>query len=497
MWMLRIFLCVLPSLIVATLSRGDVSLATIFGDHMVLQRGHPAAIWGTAAVGEKITVTYAGQSASTTANAGGKWLVHLPALQPDNPGELVVTGQNTIRLRGVVVGDVWFCAGQSNMRRTVGESMNAPEEIAAANHPDIRHFDVRTTVKDSPADDVQSTGGWQVCTPNTAGAFTAAGYFFARDLAPKIGVPIGIVNITVGGTPAEAWVSADVLEAPAFASIRERRQKVMDEYSERKHEHDRKLEKWKANGSPGKPPRAPNMPRRNGQNAGLYNGMVAPLRQLAFAGVLWYQGEGNAARWQTYMELFSALITQWRRDFARHDFPFYFVQLANFNAKFPEQQTYVHIREAQTKALTLPGTGMAVTIDIGEPDNIHPENKQEVGRRLSLIALALAYGRKVEYSGPVLSGHKIERETIRLTFTHADGLTLHAGTNGVSFEIAGKDKKFVPAQARVENCALVVSAPGVKKPVAVRYAWHNTPDAVLYNAANLPASPFRTDNWNY
>ncbi|MDR2675813.1 MAG: sialate O-acetylesterase [Opitutaceae bacterium] len=464
---------------------------------MVLQRGHPAAIWGAAAAGEKITVTYAGQSASTAADAGGKWLVHLPALQPGKPGELVVTGQNTIRLRDVVVGDVWFCAGQSNMRRTVGESMNAREEIAAANHPDIRHFDVSTSAKDSPADDVQSTAGWQVCAPDTAGAFTAAGYFFARDLAPKIGVPVGIVNIAVGGTPAEAWVSADVLEAPAFASIRERRQKVMDEYSARKREHERKLEKWKADGSPGKPPRAPKTPKRNGQNAGLYNGMVAPLRRLAFAGVLWYQGEGNAARWQTYAELFSALITQWRRDFARHDFPFYFVQLANFKTKTPEQQTYVHIREAQARALALPGTGMAVTIDIGEPDNIHPKNKQEVGRRLSLIALALAYGGKAEYSGPVLSGHKIERDTIRLTFTHADGLTLRAGTNGVSFEIAGEDKKFVPAQARVENGALTVNAPGVEKPVAVRYAWHNTPDAVLYNAASLPAPPFRTDDWDY
>ncbi len=501
----------LPCLLIAVFSllvvavRGDVALATVFGDNMVLQRGRPVSVWGKAASGEKVTVAYAGHEVATTAGEDGKWLALLPALPPAASGELVVKGGSTLRLRNVAVGDVWICAGQSNMRWTVGESMNAEAEIAAANHPGIRHFHVPSTVTDEPGDDVRTTAGWQVCSPETVGVFTGAGYFFARDLQPEIGVPVGLVNIAVGGTAIESWMSADVLAAPVFTPIRARWQRYVETYPARKAKYEQLIKKWKADyaaaqaaGKPPPPkPRAPQGPGTNAQLSGLYNGMVAPLHRLAFAGIIWYQGEGNAPFWQHYEKLFGALIAQWRRDFVQHDFPFYFVQLANYGAKPPEQQTYVHIREAQAKALMFPKTAMATAIDIGNPSNVHPLNKQEVGRRLSLVARALTYGENIEYSGPVYASHKIERGAVRLHFKHATGLELREGQGGVAFEVAGKDRKFFPAQARIDGDSLIVSSPGVDKPVAVRYAWHNTPDAILYNGANLPAFPFRTDDWDY
>jgi sialate O-acetylesterase len=499
----RLFLFVFAA--AAGVSRGDVALATVFGDNMVLQRGRPVSVWGNAAPGEKVTVAYAGHEAAATAGADGKWLALLPALPPSASGELVVKGDNTLRLRNVAVGDVWICAGQSNMRWTVGESMNAEAEIAAANHPAIRHFHVPSTVTDGPAADMRTTAGWQVCSPETVGAFTGAGYFFARDLQPEIGVPVGLVNIAVGGTAAESWVSADVLAAPVFAPIRARWQRYVETHPARKASYEQLIKKWKADyaaaqaaGKPPPPkPRAPQGPGTNAQLSGLYNGMVAPLHRLTFAGIIWYQGEGNAPFWQHYEKLFGALIAQWRRDFVQHDFPFYFVQLANYGAKPPEQRTYVHIREAQAKALVFPKTAMTTAIDIGNPSNVHPLNKQEVGRRLSLIARALTYGENIEYSGPVYASHKIDRGAIRLHFKHAAGLELREGRGGVAFEVAGKDRNFLPAQVRIDGDSLIVSSPEVDKPAAVRYAWHNAPDAILYNGAHLPAFPFRTDDWEY
>lgn len=490
--------------------RADVALAPLFQDHAVLQQGKPVPVWGRADAGEKVTVTFAGQTAQATAGADGRWILYLDTLPASTtPAELVVSGKNTVTVRDVLVGEVWLCSGQSNMEWPVSRAQNAREEIAAANFPLIRHFKVKRTVAESPQESVE--GDWAVCSPQTVEPFTAIGYFFARDLHRKLGVPIGLVNSSWGGTPVESWLSpASLGSNPAFAVVRERWQKTLAAYPQKKADYDAALAMWEKDESVAKAagdsalaefrkenarPRPPRGPGDSWTPLGLYNAMINPLVPYALRGAIWYQGESNAGLAPEYHALFASMITWWRAHFGQGDFPFYWVQLANYNAGNGESTQWAFLREAQTQTLSLPNTGQALAIDIGNPDDIHPTNKQEVGRRLALIAKAQVYEVPGDFSGPMFASATREGAAMRVRFKYADNGLTAGGKPLQSFEVAGADQKFYPATARIDRDTVVVSAPEVKEPVAVRYAWRNSPEANLFNGAGLPACPFRSDSW--
>ncbi|MDO8542285.1 MAG: sialate O-acetylesterase [Opitutaceae bacterium] len=487
-------------------AHADVTLAPLFRDGAVLQRGQAIAIFGRAAPAEKVQVKFGNQTVAVTTPADGHWKAMLKPLKISaQPAELVVTGTNTVRVRDVLVGDVWLCSGQSNMGFIVRNAERAEAEIAAANFPLIRQFKVTLTAAEQPKDDVK--GDWAPCSPATVGNFSAVAFFFARDLHQKLQVPIGIVNSSWGGTQIESWMSEPMLRAnPAAKGIFARWEKTLADFPARQTAHAAAMEKWKANqaaakaaGQPftARAPVAPEGPGSRWLPASLYNGMIAPLVPYGLAGAIWYQGESNAARHAEYSSLFTDMIKQWRREFDQ-PLPFYFVQLANFESGAGNTgDVWAYLREAQTRALALPKTGMAVTIDIGAPKDIHPKNKQDVGHRLALHARQQLFREKIETDGPLFKAAKRDGKGMRVSFTHAAGLRLDPAKDDglISFEVAGEDRKFVSATARVDGQAVIVSADSVAQPVAVRYAWRNSPDARLFNGAGLPAAPFRSDNW--
>ena len=500
----RILSSLAAGLVIATNAFADITLAPLFRDGVVLQRDQPLTVWGKAAAAEKVEIKFRSQTASVITAADGRWRVTLrPEKAAAFSSELVAKGANTVVVRDVLVGDVWLCSGQSNMAFLVRNVNDAEREIAAADFPVIRQFKVPTVVADKPADDVGGT--WTACTPATVGGFSAVAYFFARDLHQKLWVPIGIVNSSWGGTQIEAWLSEPALRAnPAAKEIFGRWEERMAEYPQKLTQHATAMSKWEKDrvegaGTKGKKRAAPAKPEGPGSRwvpGGLFNAMIAPLVPYTMRGVLWYQGEANGVRSSEYASLFTGLIKQWRADFGQ-PLPFYFVQLANFERGGGKPDDWAFLREAQAKALALPHTGMAVTIDIGDPKDIHPRNKQDVGHRLALHARHQIFGEKIETDGPMFAGAKSEDGAMRVTFTHAAGLRLEPSKSDgrVSFEIAGENRKFVPAEARVDGDALVVSSKAVQHPVAVRYAWRNSPEARLFNAAGLPAAPFRSDDW--
>jgi sialate O-acetylesterase len=502
----------LTALFAAVIARADVTLAPLFTDHAVLQRDKPLPIWGRADAGEKITLTFRGATAYATAAADGRWIVMLDALPASSEGaELVVSGKNTVTLQDVVVGEVWLCSGQSNMEWPISRSGNATEEIAAANYPLIRHIKISHKVENAPVETAR-TNGWQSASPQTAGNFSAVGYFFARDIFQKLGIPIGLVNSTWGGTPVESWMSPAALASdPAFKIIRERWEKDLADYPTKKPAYDAMLRDWRKAEAAAKAQgevahvaflrerpwqRAPRGPGDSWTPSGLFNGMINPLLPYALRGVLWYQGESNFDRATEYHALFSAMITTWRAHFGQGDIPFYWVNLANYrNDEDPTGLTYAFLREAQTKTLSLPNTGQALAIDIGDPDNIHPANKQEVGRRLALLAKNRVYGITSDDTGPTFVSATREGSALRVKLAHAgSGLVAHEKPVQ-SLEIAGTDRVFRAATARIHRDTLLVQSPEVREPVAVRYAWRNAPEANLYNGAGLPAVPFRSDDW--
>lgn len=484
-------------------SQQSLRPAGIFSDHMVLQRGGPVAVWGRAAPGASVRAEIAGRSAEGPCDAQGRWRVELPELPVGGPYRLVLEARPTdpaaaaevVTLGDILVGEVWLCSGQSNMEWPVRRAKDAPAEIAAADHPRIRLFKVRKVVSKAPLED--TTGGWSRrewrwvrCSPDTVGEFSAVGYFFGRELQAALDVPVGLIQAAWGGTPAEAWTSRETLEAhPEFAPILERWRRVDLAFARWREAADAAR---KAGKKPPRPPRRPNHPHRAG---GLYHGMIAPLVGFSIRGVIWYQGESNAPRARQYLDLFPALIRDWRRSFGREDLPFLFVQLANFRVR-GRPETWAELREAQRRALSLPGTGMAVTIDIGDPDDIHPRNKQEVGRRLALLARARVYGEDVVCAGPSFLKAERAGRTLRLVFDQV--VRTADGGPPRGFEIAGSDGRFVPARARLDGRAVVLEADAVAEPVAARYAWTDSPSCNLVNAAGLPASPFRTDgDWKW
>ncbi len=476
----------------------DVKMPAIFGDNMVLQTSAKTPLWGSADPSEKITITAGDQKAEAAANADGSWTTAIDLSHAgDKPFEVTVSGKNTLAFKNVIAGEVWVCSGQSNMEFSLRGAKNSAEEINNANYPLLRHFTVTKAVSAKPTKAL--TGKWEVCTPEVAGHFTAVGYFFGRELNQQLKLPIGLIHTSWGGTPAEAWTSQQGLESsPDLQVFIDRQHEAETGGDAAKQKYDEQVKAWQAAGSPkDKKPRQPMLATGANNPMNLYNGMIEPIIPYGIKGVIWYQGESNAGSAYLYRTLFPAMIQDWRKHWGQGDFPFLFVQLANFQPRQPNpsDSAWAELREAQTMTLKLPHTGMATIIDIGEGADIHPKNKQDVGKRLALSALKTVYGKDVEDSGPMYDSMSIDANKVRLKFTHIGGGLVAKGEKLTGFAIAGEDKKWVWADAKIDGDTVVVSSPEVEKPVAVRYAWANNPDCNLYNKADLPAVPFRTDDW--
>ncbi len=484
----------------------EVKLPAIFSDHMVLQSGAAIPVWGKADAGEEVTVSIAGQTKTTKADAAGKWTVKLDKLKTASEAQtLTVKGTNTITIQDVLVGEVWLGSGQSNMAMTVSGVEKAAEEAAAAKFPAIRMFTESSAAATTAQDG--GKGSWFVCDPASVGRFSATAYFFGRELHQELGVPVGLINSSVGGTPIESWISSEAQQkSPELKAAEEAAAKAEPPFDAvaAKAKFERDLAQWKEAAAKAKaegktPPRAPRDPvalrEKKGNRGGLFNGKIAPLIPYAIRGAIWYQGEANSAlnKAPLYHRQLTTLITDWRTRWGS-EFPFAWVQLPNYDGG--AIRDWPTVREGMLKTLAVPKTGMAITIDIGEEKNIHPKNKQEVGRRLSLWALSTVYGKKLpSTSGPLPAGHKIRGSEVVLEFTHADsGLAAKDGELK-GFVIAGEDRQWKPAQAKIDGDKVIVSSAEVKQPVAVRYAWENWPTCNLTNGAGLPASPFRTDDW--
>ena len=632
----------------------NIELPPLFTDNMVLQQKQKVVVWGKADPGSEVTVKFKGKHAKSVADNDGKWKVILPSAKAGGPYKLMVFGKDTITIKNVMVGEVWICSGQSNMEMPLAGQWstvnNFEQEVADANYPDIRLLIVKKEMANRPKDNFTSKG-WEVCSPETVGKFSAVGYFFGRDLYKKLNVPVGLIETAWGGTVVEAWTSAEALkkipemvdtvkaieadmrtEAERLADTKRMQAvwpdkigEIIKESGTWKHGYqkaDYNISRWKTMKLPttwelageekvdgvvwfardvnipaswaGKEltlslgrindydftwfngekvgrgvdvldlrkytipaglvkagknritvevldigasgglygpademkislgdksiPLTGNwkykvdpikidvdkLPEKPDQNSGvnrptvLYNAMIHPLLNYRIRGAIWYQGESNAERAYQYRYLFKTMINNWRKDWDEGDFPFYFVQLANFMSvkDEPGDASWAELREAQMMALELPNTGMAVTIDIGDAVDIHPHNKQDVGKRLALVALNKTYGIDVPYSGPMYRSMKKEGNRIRISFDHTDGGLVAKGGKLKGFAIAGKDKKFVWAEAEIDGNDVIVWSDKVKDPVAVRYAWAANPVCNLYNGAGLPASPFRTDDWD-
>lgn len=639
-------------------SGGPVRLASIFTDNMVFQREAPIRVWGEAAPGARVQVSLAGKSARARADEAGKWLATLPELAAGGPHVLEVVAGDRVERGNILIGDVWLCSGQSNMAWPLlsgtARVNRAEEEIAAANWPQIRLVTIARKGELEPQEDV-NTAGWEECSPETIPAFSAVGYFFGRELHQHLGVPIGLINSSYGGTMVETWTSdAGLRTVPGFVPLLDALASDPSHLERIKSAADEQFAQWLAtlnaedlgckpgeyawaaetldmaewtpanlpghwetngypeldgimwyrkeielpegwaeaplrmrlgsvndrlqvwvNGTlvqpwthnaiaeagfdlpaglmrpgrnvvaariydtggtgglygtadtfwlrragesgadlslagawhcrvgaalsgfaamPGTPLWHPDSP--NGTSR-LYNAMIAPITQFPVRGVIWYQGESNASRAAQYREAFPAMIKDWRAQWDDPNLPFLFVQLANFmeRKEQPEEAAWAELREAQQLALELPNTGMATIIDIGEADDIHPQNKQDVGKRLALAARHVAYGESLEYSGPVAKSWAVEGAAMRVKFEHVGGGLMAQGGVLKGFAVAGEDRVFHWADATIDGDSVVVSSPAVTTPVAVRYGWAANPECTLYNAEGLPAPPFRTDDW--
>ncbi len=483
----------LTLILLAATAYADVTLPKVFSSHMVLQRDMPVHIWGEAEPGERITVDLHGATASTTADTLHRWSIYLPAQPAGGPFTLTIRATNTLTLDDILFGDLWFASGQSNMEMPLagfpGNAVikDADKEIAAANYPQIRLLRVEKDTSDYPLEDVKSATGWSQCTPETAASFSAVAYFFARDLQQKQHVPIGLIDSTWGGTPAEAWTSLDAIGSdptlmPIFSTWAE---KMDHESTEQRADLvDKQL---KAEGKPPLPNRDWHPNPVSWRPAALYNAMVAPFTPLPIRGVIWYQGETNSAlnRVSLYGKLFPALIQDWRAHWHQDNFPFLFAQISAFDSP---KENWGLLRDSQRRTLYVTNTGMAVTLDFGDEHNVHPANKQIVGERLSLLARQIVFGENIIASGPLFRLCYPSGGAMHVWFHNADGLNFHGAAEG--FEVAGADGVFVPATARIAGETVTVESPSVHDPRYVRYAWPNFPTASLYNGAGLPASTF-------
>jgi sialate O-acetylesterase len=473
----------------------EVRVPNIFGDHMVLQRQQPNKIWGKAGPGEQIRVSLLNQTHTAIASDEGAWLVTLDPMDAGGPHELVIEGSNVIKIKDVLVGEVWVCSGQSNMQWSVRQSNDPDLEALAAKFPEIRMINFPRVGSQEPIwDHPQAT--WKHCTPENVLDFSAVGYYFGRQLHQTLDVPIGLINNAWGGSACEAWIDREVLEqAGSYETMlsqwdqQSQQAKELEGLQDQRTEEENKLLKDLKN-------------RLAGQHrpANIYNGVLASHIGYGIRGVIWYQGESNAGRAYQYRDLFPLMISSWRDEWDEGDFPFYWVQLADFRAETesPAESDWAELREAQTMTLDrLPNTGQAVIIDIGEGKDIHPKNKADVGRRLARLALANDYGIEIAANSPRYQSMEIKDGKIILSFQFIDGGWRPFDVNRpVGFTIAGQDRKFVEAEAKIlDDKRIEVSSPAVAEPVAVRYAWADNPICNMYDSAGLPLTPFRTDDW--
>lgn len=500
-------LAVMLLALTVTAVHADVRLHRLFSDNMVLQRGETIPVWGWGDEGETVSVTLNNAVQETQVDDEGEWQVEFASMEAGGPYTLEVESNDiTLTRENVMVGEVWICSGQSNMEWPLSRAQDAEEEIENANHPNIRLFTVPRLVAGSPQEDV--VGSWSECSPRSARSFSAVGYFFGRELYETLGVPVGLIQSTWGGTPAEAWTRMDYLEdKELYQPIMQRFMDDLEEFPDELNELEQRYTDWRMDAQVAEEdlepvpdyPRLPNDPRRSSwRPAGLYNAMIAPLVPYAFEGAIWYQGESNASRAYQYRELFPDMIMSWRDSWSAGAFPFLYVQLANFEVG-EDDQTWPELRQAQFQTLSLPNTAMAVITDVGDPIDIHPRNKQTVGKRLARAAKAVAYDYDITYMGPIYTSHTVEDESIVLSFEHVGAGLMKKGSGPLrGFEIAGSDQEFVEGQAEIISDNQVrVHSPVVEEPAAVRYGWDDDPVANLYNKTGLPASPFRTDDWGW
>jgi sialate O-acetylesterase len=488
--------CSAAAFVLATFQvQADVKLHGLFTDNMVLQRNAAVPVWGWADDGEEITVQFGGQTAKTVAK-DGKWSVRLKKLKAGGPEELKVTGRNSITLQNVLVGEVWIASGQSNMEWSMRASYEPETEIPKTTNPQLRLFTVPKLKANEPTNNV--AGKWVESSPATTAGFSAVGYYFGRDLQKALGVPVGIIHTSWGGSPAEVWMSERVL-----AGNPDYNRDILQPYAETFRNYETALAEFIKEETAARlasktfNKRAPWAPWKPTE---LYNGMIANLIPYAIKGAIWYQGESNADRAYQYRTLFPDMIRNWRRDWGQGDFPFLLAQLAPFKAiqDKPSESSWAELREAQELTTkTLPRVGMAVITDVGDEKDIHPKKKEPVGARLAIAARRIAYGEKIVHSGPTYKGMKVKGDKAILSFDNV-GQGLAAGSTSEplkGFAIAGEDRNFVWAHAEISGDKVIVSSASVPKPVAVRYGWADCPVVNLWNKDGLPASPFRTDNF--
>jgi sialate O-acetylesterase len=499
-------LLLLTFALVSTL-RAELRLPAIIGDRMVLQQGQANPIWGWDVPGMKVTVTFADQTHTATAGTDGKWTVRLaPVAASAKPERLIIAGSSRREIQDVLVGEVWICSGQSNMQWSLSQSYHGDLEALAIDLPQVRLISVPQVGTQEPRTDFD--GKWESATPKTSPSFSAIGLLYGRYLHQVLKVPVGLIDNAWGGSAAEAWVRRTTIDNdPRFAALMEGTRKREAELSSEKGRADfaAAVEKWKADSAKAKaenqpPPRAPqDWLAGNHRPGNIFAGVVNPTLGYGIRGVIWYQGESNAGRAHEYRELFPFMIQEWRREWGQGDFPFYWVQLADFKDEKPQpgESDWAELREAQTRTLKLPNTGQAVIIDVGEGRDIHPRNKQEVAARLARIALARDYGRKLPYRSPEFKSVAFEGGKAVVTID-CFGSTLRAFdvAQARGFAVCGADRVWRWASAKVVAPNRVeVTSDDVSAPIAVRYAWADNPVCNLYSAEGLPVTPFRTDDY--
>jgi hypothetical protein len=496
-------------------SHAAVTPASLFADHMVLQRGAANPVWGWAAPGEMVTVEIGKQVRTAKADPSGAWRVTLAALPEGQPLTMTIAGSSKVTISDILVGEVWLCSGQSNMNFKVSSANDATAEIAAANHPLIREFKVQQGITAATPQD-RVGGAWAVCSPDTAGGFSATAYYFARSLHQDLDVPIGIITSAIGGTDVLAWTSyAAQDEVATLRPTLRAFEKTLDAYDADAvaAKHRTALADWEKAVAKAKANKAKRLPRKpaapvspsddKNSPARLFNAMIHPLVGYGIRGAIWYQGERNSktiAEGSLYFDRLSTLVYDWRNRWNIGDFPFIAVQLPDFHAPQKdavETTGWVMVREGVLRvSQEVPNGGMAVGLGLGNPTDIHPKNKQDIGKRLALWALAKTYDRDIAFAGPTYVSQKASGAKLTLKFDHVSEGFMAKGDAITGFAIAGADQVFHTATAEVRGDSLVLTSPDVAKPVAARYAWADNPNANLHNAAGLPAPPFRTDGWD-
>lgn len=516
--MIRRITVLLLFLGITALSAAEFRMAQLFSDHMVLQRDKFVTVWGWANPGEWVTVEFAGQKVSTQCNNQGAWYAVLqPMAASSEPRKMLVYGsdqpvckkQRWVEINDILVGEVWLGSGQSNMALTVNKCLNPEVEKANAKYPLIREFHEWSSTSSEAR--LDSTGKWTPCSPETVSSFSGALYFMARELHQKLGLPIGIINSSVGGTGIEYWMRTEAqMHDPAIRDNLIRAQNDFKNLNYEKHQtkYEEEMATWnsevkkaEAEGKP-LPPKPKDwfwiysIYKTQGPPGGLFNGKIAPLIPYALRGIIWYQGEANCSpeRSKLHGEHLKLLITDWRKLWSE-ELPFAFAQLPGYKSENGKWWPYV--REGQLKALSLPKTGMITTVDIGENDDIHPRNKQAIGYRFAQWALGEVYGQKVPaITGPLPDHFDYGFKKVVISFKNSGGLKTTDGGKPKGFLIASKDGPYVPAETMIFEDKVIVSHPDIWWPAGVRYGWDEAPDCNLVNGAGLPASPFRTDGGN-